>query len=77
MRPHTSYAINAILSALAEEDDVPGWLASVLATVAADEGIEALTGDRPDSREAWHVRRLAALGVGVTTTPVRRDVTTP
>lgn len=48
------------------EDDFPGWLAGVLATVAAcyENGSYALTAGRPGSWEAGHLARLLAGTVG-------------
>jgi hypothetical protein len=55
----------AILTAARAEHDFGGWLAGVLATVAADLGsTHALTAGRPGSWEAEHVRGLVNGTVG-------------
>jgi hypothetical protein len=55
----------AILAAAGEEHDFGGWLAAVLASVAAELGSsDALTAGRPGSWEAELVRRLVNGTVG-------------
>ena len=62
---YTTAAHRAILQAVRDERDFGGWLAGVLATVAADLGsTEALTAGRPGSWEAEHVRGLVNGTVG-------------
>ncbi len=62
---YTNEAHIAILTAVRAEHDFGGWLAGVLATVAADLGsTEALTAGRPGSWEAEHVRGLVNGTVG-------------
>ena len=62
---YTSHAHIAILAAVRAEHDFGGWLAGVLATVAADLGsTRALTVGRPGSWEAEHVRGLVSGTVG-------------
>ena len=62
---YTKEAHAAILAAVREQHDFGGWLAGVLATVAADLGsTEALTAGRPGSWEAEHVRGLVNGTVG-------------
>jgi fructose-1-phosphate kinase PfkB-like protein len=61
----TKKAQAAILAAVREQHDFGGWLAGVLATVAANLGsTEALTAGRPGSWEAQHVRALVNGTVG-------------
>lgn len=64
-RTYTDDAVDALLRALPAEADFGGWLANVLATVAArcENGTDALTASRPGSWEASHVERLADGGV--------------
>jgi hypothetical protein len=58
-------ARTAIAAAVREEHDFGGWLAYVLASVAADLGsTEALTAGRPGSWEADLVRQLVKGTVG-------------
>jgi hypothetical protein len=58
-------ARTAIAAAVREEHDFGGWLAYVLANVAADLGsTEALTAGRPGSWEADLVRQLVKGTVG-------------
>jgi hypothetical protein len=62
---YTREAHAAILAAVREQHDFGGWLAGVLATVAADLGsTEALTAGMPGSWEAEHVRGLINGTVG-------------
>jgi hypothetical protein len=62
---YTTDAHAAILAAVREQHDFGGWLAGVLASVAADLGsTDALTAGRPGSWEAEHVRGLANGTVG-------------
>jgi hypothetical protein len=62
---YTTAAIMAIAQAAAAEHDFAGWLASVLATVAAGVGgSDALLAGRPGSWEAAHVRDLLHGTVG-------------
>lgn len=58
---HTRQAVAAIREAAAKEQDFPGWLSAVLATVAKDlpQGAYGLIAGRPGSWEAEHVERLA------------------
>ena len=58
-------AHDAILAAVRDRARLRGWLAGVLATVAADLGsTDALTAGRPGSWEAEHVRGLVNGTVG-------------
>lgn len=58
-------AIDAITQAASTEHDFPGWLASVLATTAAQLGSsDALTAGRPGSWEASLVSQLVKGTVG-------------
>lgn len=59
---HTAAAIDALIVALITEDDLPGWLANVLATVAARLDPGVLTARRPGSWESQHVAALAEGG---------------
>jgi len=62
---YTKDARRAILRAVREEHDVGGWLASVLASVAAKLGsTSALTAGRPGSWEADLVQQLVKGTVG-------------
>ena len=62
---YTTLAAAAVTEAVAAERDFAGWLASVLATVAAGLGSSgALTAGRPGSWEAALVRDLLAGTVG-------------
>jgi hypothetical protein len=62
---YTTPAHAAILAAARAEHDFGGWLAGVLATVAADLGsTQALVANRPGSWEAEHVRGLVNGTVG-------------
>jgi hypothetical protein len=62
---YTTDAHTAILTAVREKHDFGGWLAGVLASVAADLGsTSALTAGRTGSWEAEHVRGLANGTVG-------------
>jgi hypothetical protein len=62
---YTKDAHAAILAAVREQHDFGGWLAGVLASVAADLGsTSALTAGRPGSWEAEHVRGLSSGTVG-------------
>jgi hypothetical protein len=68
-RPGEDYAREAVAvirRAVNTERDFPGWLAAVLATVAAghEHGSHALTAGRPGSWEADHLGRLLAGTVG-------------
>ena len=62
---YTADAVAAMRRALLAEADFGGWLANVLATVAASEesGTDALTAGRPGSWESELVERLASGGV--------------
>ncbi|HEY1517158.1 MAG TPA: hypothetical protein VGF91_12115 [Solirubrobacteraceae bacterium] len=62
---YTDRAAAAILDAIREEHDFGGWLASVLATAAAELGsTAALTSGRPGSWEADLVQQLVRGTVG-------------
>lgn len=62
---YTSDAHRAILQAVRDEHDFGGWLARVLAAVAADLGsTEALTAGRPGSWEADLIRQLVKGTIG-------------
>jgi hypothetical protein len=62
---YTVAAAEALRAGHAAERDFAGWLASVLASVAAGLGsTEALLAGRPGSWEAAHVRDLLAGTVG-------------
>lgn len=62
---YTGAAHAAVLAAVRIEHDFGGWLAGVLATVAADLGsTHALVAGRPGSWEAEHVRGLVNGTVG-------------
>jgi len=62
---YTTDAHAAVLTAVRAEHDFGGWLAGVLATVAADLGsTQALVAGRPGSWEAEHVRGLVSGTVG-------------
>jgi hypothetical protein len=67
-RPESEYtaaATTAIRDAVEGQHDVAGWLAHVLATVAADLGSSAaLTAGRPGSWEADLVQQLVKGTVG-------------
>ncbi|MFI6594946.1 hypothetical protein ACIBHX_01790 [Nonomuraea sp. NPDC050536] len=64
--PHGRQAVDALKAAVALEGDFPGWLAAILATVAASqpEGSYTLIEGRPGSWEAALVQRLLAGTVG-------------
>lgn len=63
--PYTSAAIEALTAAVEEEHDFPGWLAGVLARVAARKGsLDALTAGRPGSWEAAFLDQLVRGTVG-------------
>jgi hypothetical protein len=62
---YTTKAHTAILAAVREQHDFAGWLAGVLASVAADLGsTSALTAGRPGSWEADLVQQLVKGTVG-------------
>jgi len=62
---YTARARTAIATAVRHQHDFGGWLAYVLASVAADLGsTEALTAGRPGSWEADLVRQLVKGTVG-------------
>jgi hypothetical protein len=62
---YTRAAVKALTRAHRAEHDFAGWLAAVLATVAAGLGsTDALLAGRPGSWEAGHVRDLLAGTVG-------------
>jgi hypothetical protein len=62
---YTTKARTAILAAVREQPDFGGWLAGVLASVAADLGsTSALTAGRPGSWEADLVQQLVKGTVG-------------
>ncbi|MGZ4215277.1 MAG: hypothetical protein ACXVHB_06825 [Solirubrobacteraceae bacterium] len=62
---HTRDARAAISAAVRHEHDFGGWLAAVLASVAADLGsTDALIASRAGSWEAAHVRALVNGTVG-------------
>jgi len=62
---YTAAAVDAIAAAVDNERDFGGWLARVLATVAAGKGSSgALTAGRPGSWEASHVDYLVKGTVG-------------
>jgi hypothetical protein len=62
---YTQQAEKAVLAAVLAEPDFGGWLAGVLARVAAHLGsTTALTVGRPGSWEAQHVQGLANGTVG-------------
>jgi hypothetical protein len=62
---YTKDARRAVLHAVRDEHDFGGWLASVLASVAAELGSTfALTAGRPGSWEADLVRQLVKGTVG-------------
>ncbi|MFI7632417.1 hypothetical protein [Microbispora rosea] len=60
----TREAVRVLRRAVETNKDFGGWLANVLATVAArhQDGTDALTAGRPGSWEAQHVEQLAAGG---------------
>jgi hypothetical protein len=62
---YTRQAVAAIRAAVEEQQDFPGWLSIVLATVAKDlpYGAYSLIEGRPGSWEAPHVERLADVPV--------------
>ena len=62
---YTAAAVDAIAEAVEHEHDVGGWLAGVLARVAARKGSSAaLTAGRPGSWEASFVGQLVRGTVG-------------
>jgi hypothetical protein len=62
---YTRSAVKAMARAVEAEHDFPGWLADVLARVAARQGsIDALTAGRPGSWEASLLDQLARGTVG-------------
>jgi hypothetical protein len=62
---YTDRAATAVVNAVREEHDFGGWLASVLATAAAELGsTAALTAGRPGSWEADLVQQLVRGTVG-------------
>ena len=62
---YTTEAHTAILAAVRDQHDFGGWLAGVLASVAADLGsTSALTAGRPGSWEADLVQQLVKGTVG-------------
>ena len=62
---HTRAAVDALTRAVGEEHDFAGWLAGVLARVAARKGSsDALTAGRPGSWEASLVDQLVKGTVG-------------
>lgn len=62
---HTRDARAAIRAAVGHEPDFGGWLAELLASVAAELGsTDALIASRPGSWEAAHVRGLVNGTVG-------------
>jgi hypothetical protein len=62
---YTAAAVAAVRDAVAGEDDFAGWLAGVLATVAAGLGsTAALFAGRDGSWEAAHLRGLVSGTVG-------------
>ena len=65
MPAHTRAAVEALTRAVEEERDFAGWLADVLAQVAARKGSsDALTAGRPRSWEASLVDQLVKGTVG-------------
>jgi hypothetical protein len=64
--PYGRRAVDALKTAVALERDFPGWLAAILATVAASQpdGSYTLIEGRPGSWEADLVRQLLAGTVG-------------
>ena len=63
--PYTEHAVGALARAVEVERDFAGWLAGVLADVAAAKGSSAaLTAGRPGSWEAALIRQLLAGTVG-------------
>lgn len=63
--PYTAAAVEAVTEAVEREHDFAGWLAGVLATVAARKGSsDALTAGRPGSWEASLVQQLVKGTVG-------------
>ncbi|GAA4522517.1 hypothetical protein GCM10023191_101870 [Actinoallomurus oryzae] len=67
--PREDYArevVAALRRVVNTEEDFPGWLAGVLATVAScyENGSHVLTAGRPGSWEAGHIARLLAGTVG-------------
>jgi hypothetical protein len=60
--PYGRAAVNAIRQAVEVEKDFSGWLAAILATVAAShpDGSRALLAERSGSREAALLGRLLA-----------------
>ena len=62
---HTRKAVQALSMAVEKEHDFAGWLADVLARVAARKGSsDALTAGRPGSWEAALIQQLLAGTVG-------------
>jgi hypothetical protein len=62
---YTRHAVKAIAQAVEHEHDFAGWLAAVLAAVAARQGTsDALTAGRPGSWEASLVDQLVKGTVG-------------
>ncbi len=62
---YTAAAVEAVTQAVASEPDLAGWLAGVLATVAARKGSsDALTAGRPGSWESSLVSQLLKGTVG-------------
>jgi len=62
---YTERALTALGEAVTAEHDFPGWLAGVLARIAAAHGGSyALIAGRPGSWEAGHVERLVCGTVG-------------
>jgi hypothetical protein len=56
---YTMAAVEALTEAVEHEHDFPGWLALVLAAVAARKGSsDILSAGRPGSWEAMHVDQL-------------------
>jgi hypothetical protein len=65
MPSYTRAAVDALTRAVDKEHDFPGWLAGVLARVAARKGSsDALTAGRPGSWEAALVDQLVKGTVG-------------
>ena len=63
--PYTRSAVRALADAVDREHDFPGWLAAVLARVAAHAGsADQLTSGRPGSWEAALVEQLVKGTVG-------------
>jgi hypothetical protein len=75
---YTDRALTALSEAVAAEHDFPGWLAGVLARVAAQKGSSyALIAGRPGSWEASLVNQLVCGTVGWDDESLQQYATAP